>query len=192
MSGDRDVDDPSTVVNEPDEDEQHAEGERNDNDRDHDLSLFETGRNLNALVRSAAPLERDDLTNCSASWTERPALQLWPVLAIIGLYGVLSLSVNSRIKEIAVRKAVGAQRHQIVQLVVGEGSRLVGVGLLLGATFAVLVGRALQALLFDVRPSDPIALGIAAIAFGAVAVTACLLPAFRASRVDLMQSLRQD
>ena len=50
------------------------------------------------------------------------------VLAIVGLYGVLSLSVNSRIKEIAVRKAVGAQRHQIVQLVVAEGSKLVGVG----------------------------------------------------------------
>ena len=114
------------------------------------------------------------------------------VLAIVGLYGVLSLSVNSRIKEIAVRKAVGAQRHQIVQLVVAEGSKLVGVGVLLGALLAVLVGRVLQTLLFDVRPSDPIALGIAAIAFGVVAVTVCLLPAFRASRVDLMQSLRQD
>ena len=83
-------------------------------------------------------------------------------LAIVGLYGVLSLSVNSRIKEIAVRKAVGAQRHQIVQLVVGEGSKLVGVGLVLGAMLAVLIGRVLQTLLFDVRPSDPIALGIAA------------------------------
>ena len=90
------------------------------------------------------------------------------------------------------RKAVGAQRHQIVQLVVGEGSKLVGVGLVLGAMLAVLIGRVLQTLLFDVRPSDPIALGIAAIAFGVVAVTACFFPAFRASRVDLMQSLRQD
>ena len=100
------------------------------------------------------------------------------VLALVGLYGVLSLSVNSRIKEIAVRKAVGAQRHQIVQLVLGEGSKLVGVGLLLGGDAGGLVGRLLQTLLFDVRPSDPIALGIAAIAFGVVAVTACLLPRF--------------
>ena len=114
------------------------------------------------------------------------------VLAVVGLYGVLSLSVNSRIKEIAVRKAVGAQPHQIVQLVVGEGSKLVGVGLLLGTMLAVLVGRLLQTLLFDVRPWDPMALGIGAIAFGVVAVTVCVLPALRASRVDLMQALRQD
>jgi putative ABC transport system permease protein len=114
------------------------------------------------------------------------------VLAVVGLYGVLSLSVNSRIKEIAVRKAVGAQRHQIVQLVVAEGSKLIGAGLLLGAMLAVLIGRLLQTLLFDVRPADPVALAVAAVAFGLVAVTACFLPAFRASRVDLMQSLRQD
>jgi len=114
------------------------------------------------------------------------------LLALVGLYGVLSLSVNSRTKEIAVRKAVGAQRHQIVQLVLGEGSKLVAGGLLLGGIVAVLVGRLLQTLLFDVRPSDPIALGTAAIAFGVVALVACLLPAYRASRVDLMESLRQE
>jgi putative ABC transport system permease protein len=114
------------------------------------------------------------------------------LLAIVGLYGVLSLSVNSRIKEIAVRKAVGAQRHQIVALVVGEGSKLVAAGLVLGAAAAVLVGRLLQTLLFDVTPADPLALGIAAVAFGAVALAACLLPAVRASRVDLMASLRQE
>jgi putative ABC transport system permease protein len=114
------------------------------------------------------------------------------LLAIVGLYGVLSLSVSSRIKEIAVRKAVGAQRHQIVGLVVGEGSKLVAAGLVLGAAAAVLVGRLLQTLLFDVTPADPLALGIAAVAFGAVALTACLLPAFRASRVDVMDSLRQE
>jgi putative ABC transport system permease protein len=114
------------------------------------------------------------------------------LLAVVGLYGVLSLSVNSRIKEIAVRKAVGAQSHQIVQLVVGEGSKLVAVGLVGGAMVAVLVGRLLETLLFDVRPADPMALGIAALAFGAVAVTACFLPAYRASRVELMEALRQE
>jgi putative ABC transport system permease protein len=91
-----------------------------------------------------------------------------------------------------VRKAVGAQRHQIVQLVLIEGSKLVAGGLLLGGILAMLVGRLLQTLLFDVRPSDPIALGTAAIAFGMVALVACLLPAYRASRVDLMESLRQE
>ena len=114
------------------------------------------------------------------------------VLALIGLYGVLSLSVSSRTKEIAVRKAVGAQRHQIVQLVVGEGSRLVAGGLVVGAFVAVMVGRLLRTLLFDVTPSDPVALGVATVAFAAVALAACLVPAYRASRVDLMESLRQD
>ncbi len=114
------------------------------------------------------------------------------VLALVGLYGVLSLSVNSRIKEIAVRKAIGAQGRQIVQLIVGEGSRLVAIGLVLGSLGAVLVGRLLQTLLFDVRPSDPIALGVGALAFGAAALAACLLPALRASRVELMAALRQE
>ena len=114
------------------------------------------------------------------------------LLAVVGLYGVLSLSVNSRIKEMAVRKAVGAQSRQIIQLIVVEGSRMVLAGLVIGAMVAVLVGRLLKTLLFDVKPSDPMALGIAAIAFGAVAIAACLLPAYRASRVELMEALRQE
>ena len=114
------------------------------------------------------------------------------LLALVGLYGVLSLSVNSRTKELAVRKAIGAQRHQIVQLIVGEGSKMVVGGMLLGALAAVMVGRLLETLLFDVRPSDPIALGMAALVFGVVALAACFFPALRASRVDLMDSLRQD
>ena len=56
------------------------------------------------------------------------------LLAIVGLYGVLSLSVGSRMKELAVRKAIGAQGHQIVGLVIGEGSRLIAVGLVLGSS----------------------------------------------------------
>jgi putative ABC transport system permease protein len=114
------------------------------------------------------------------------------VLALVGLYGVLSLSVNARVKEIAVRKAVGAQGRQIVQLIVGEGSRLVAVGLVVGLMAAVFVGRLLQTLLFDVAPSDPLALGAGALLFGVFALAACVLPAVRASRVELMAALRQD
>ena len=114
------------------------------------------------------------------------------VLALVGLYGVLSLSVSSRTKELAVRKAVGAQRHQIVRLVVAEGSRLIVAGVALGAVAASVVGRLLRTLLFDVQPSDPLALGLAAGAFGLAALTACLVPAWRAGRVDLMESLRHE
>jgi putative ABC transport system permease protein len=114
------------------------------------------------------------------------------LLALVGLYGVLSLSVSSRTKEIAVRQAIGAQPGQILGLVIGEGSRLVALGLVLGAVASLLVGRLLQTLLFDVKPADPISLGAAALAFGAVGVLTCLLPAWRASRLDLMESLRQE
>jgi len=114
------------------------------------------------------------------------------LLALVGLYGVLSLSVGARTKEIAVRKAIGAQGRQIVSLVLGEGSRLVAVGLALGLVTARFVGRLLEALLFDVQPADPVSLASGAVLFAIVALAACLLPALRAGRVDVMESLRQE
>ena len=115
------------------------------------------------------------------------------LLALVGLYGVLSLSVNSRTKEIAVRKAVGAQRHQIVQLIVGEGSRLVAGGLLLGADRggAGRPAAADTALRRQAIGSDG-AWRPRRSSSAAVALAACLVPAYRASRVDLMESLRQE
>ena len=113
-------------------------------------------------------------------------------LALVGIYGVLSLSVGSRVKEIAVRKAVGAQRHDILRLILGEGSRMIAVGILLGAVVAIFVGRALENYLFDVRASDPLSLIIAAVLFGSVALVTCLLPATRAARTDLLNALHQD
>ena len=113
-------------------------------------------------------------------------------LALVGIYGVLSLSVGSRVKEIAVRKAVGAQRHDILRLILGEGSRMIAVGILLGAVVAIFVGRALENYLFDVRASDPLSLAIAAVLFGSVALVTCLLPATRAARTDLLNALHQD
>jgi putative ABC transport system permease protein len=114
------------------------------------------------------------------------------LLAIVGLYGVLSLSVGSRTKELAVRKAIGAQRHQIVRLVIGEGSRLIAVGLVLGVVAALMVGRLLESLLFDVKPADPLTLTIAGAAFALLALLVCLVPARRAGRVELMEALRQE
>ena len=118
--------------------------------------------------------------------------QLATVLALVGLYGVLSLSVGSRMKEIAVRKAIGAQRHEILALILGEGSRMIAVGILLGVVAALMVGRLLESLLFDVTPADPLTLTFAAIAFALVALLACLIPARRAGRVELMEALRAE
>jgi putative ABC transport system permease protein len=114
------------------------------------------------------------------------------LLALVGLYGVLSLSVGSRTREIAVRKAIGAQANQILRMIVGEGFWLIGVGVVLGTVVALLLGPALQALLFDVRPTDPVTLAGAALVFTALALIACVVPAWRAVRVDLMEALRHE
>jgi putative ABC transport system permease protein len=114
------------------------------------------------------------------------------LLALVGLYGVLSLSVGSRTKEMAVRKAVGAQRHAIVRLVLGEGFRLIALGVAFGLALAVFLGRLFNALLFDVQPADPLMLAGAAALFCGVALGACGLPAWRAVRVDLMEALRRE
>ena len=81
---------------------------------------------------------------------------------------------------------------QIVGLILGEGFRLIAIGAVLGAGLAVLLGRVLSALLFEVRPADPVALVGAAVLFGAVALAACAVPAWRAARVDLMEALRHE
>jgi predicted permease len=114
------------------------------------------------------------------------------LLALVGIYGVLSLSVGSRVKEIAVRKAVGAQHSAILRSVLGEGARLILIGVVFGAIVAVLVARGLQSQLYEVGTTDPVSLTAAAALFGAVAMIACLLPALRAARTDLASALRQD
>jgi putative ABC transport system permease protein len=113
-------------------------------------------------------------------------------LSLVGIYGVLSLSVGSRVKEIAVRKAVGAQRRDILGLILGEGCRLIAIGVALGAVVAVLFGRALETQLFQVKSLDPLSLGAAAAVFGTMALGACLLPALRATRTDLLTALHHE
>jgi len=114
------------------------------------------------------------------------------VLALVGIYGVLSLSVGSRTKEIAVRVAIGAQRSEILRLILGDGLRLVGLGLALGAVVALCLGNLLATFLFQVKPTDPVTLVSVAVLFAAVALLACWLPARRATRIDPMEALRDE
>ena len=113
-------------------------------------------------------------------------------LALVGLYGVLSLSVGSRLKEIAVRKAIGAQQRDIARMILGEGVRLILIGVTLGSAVAVLFGRALETQLFGVKSADPVSLAAAAVVFGVVALGACLAPALRAAKTDLLTALHND
>ncbi|MEJ7812753.1 MAG: ABC transporter permease [Gemmatimonadaceae bacterium] len=113
------------------------------------------------------------------------------VLAVIGLYGVLSFRVSQRTHEIGVRIALGARRADIHRLVVGQGLRLGTLGVAIGLAAALLTGRALAALPFGVSARDPLVLAMAGGALLAVVVLASYLPARRAIRVDPMEALRE-
>jgi predicted permease len=114
------------------------------------------------------------------------------ILAIVGIYGVLSLSVASRKQELAIRAAVGARRGDLLGLVLREGLGLVAGGLLLGVVVAVVMTRLLRGLLYGVESTDPMTFVAVAILFTAVSLLACLVPALRATRVDPMTALRYE
>jgi putative ABC transport system permease protein len=112
------------------------------------------------------------------------------LLTVIGVYGVLALSVASRRREIAIRTAIGAQRRDIRNLVCGEGFRLVAGGIVLGIAGALMTSRVLQSFLFEVEPSDPATLASAGLLFVGVTLLACWAPTRRAAAVDPIEALR--
>ncbi|HTP35811.1 MAG TPA: ABC transporter permease [Candidatus Acidoferrales bacterium] len=112
------------------------------------------------------------------------------VLAAIGLYGVIAYMVARRQNEIGVRMALGADRGNVVRLVLREALLLLGVGLAVGTGLALWAGQAATKLLFGLAPNDPATFAAAAVLLGAVAVTAGFVPARRASRMDPMEALR--
>jgi predicted permease len=113
------------------------------------------------------------------------------LLAALGVYGVLSYSVSSRMREIGVRLALGAGAGRVITLVLGEGLRLAAIGAAIGVAGAIAVMRLLQGLLVGVAPSDPRILAAGAITMLAVACAAAWLPARRASAVDPIVVLRE-
>jgi putative ABC transport system permease protein len=114
------------------------------------------------------------------------------LLTLIGIYGVLSLSVASRRREIGIRTAMGAQRHDIRSLVFREGFRLIAGGLLSGLAAAFVLGHVLRSFLFRVEPTDPATLMIVGALFAAVALLACWVPSRRALTVDPAEALRYE
>ena len=114
------------------------------------------------------------------------------VLAGVGIYGVMAFGVAQRTQEFGVRMALGAQRSQVMKLVLREGTIVAIVGAFIGLGGAYLVGRAMRSTLYGVGAMDTFAVGGTAVLLLVVALLACLIPALRASRVEPMVALRDE
>jgi putative ABC transport system permease protein len=114
------------------------------------------------------------------------------VLAMVGIYGVISYAVTQATKEIGIRMALGAQRASVVRMVVGYASLLVTSGLAIGIAASLGVGRMIASQLFEVKPTDPGTYAAVALTLLATGLLSCAIPAFRATRVDPLVALRDE
>ena len=114
------------------------------------------------------------------------------LLAALGIYGVLHFAVTRRTREIGSRMALGADRGDVVRLILGRSLTFAGVGLALGIGGAVAAGRLTGALLAGVGPTDPLTFLAVAVIFSLVALVASTIPARRAARVDPMEAVRYE
>jgi predicted lysophospholipase L1 biosynthesis ABC-type transport system permease subunit len=113
-------------------------------------------------------------------------------VAAVGVYGVTAYHVAQRRREIGLRVALGAERGDVVRMVLAQGMRLVGAGMGVGLPAALAATAALRSLLFDVTPYDVSVLAAMAVLLVAVAALACAVPALRAARVDAAVALRDE
>jgi len=114
------------------------------------------------------------------------------LLAVVGIYGVLSLAVGSRTTEIAIRMAVGAQRDDVFRLMLGDGIRLAAAGVGVGIAVALALAMGLKTYLFGVSPADPLTLVVMVVVVMAITLATCWIPARRAMRVDPLVALRSE
>ena len=114
------------------------------------------------------------------------------LLAAVGTYGILAYTVTERRKEIGIHMALGATRSNVLNKILGQGLRLTGAGLVVGLAAAFGLTRLLQTQLFNVEPTDPGTIVSVSLFIALVALTACYIPAARATRVDPMVVLRDE
>jgi putative ABC transport system permease protein len=113
-------------------------------------------------------------------------------LAGVGVYGALAYSVTQRTREMGIRIAIGSGTREVFGLVVGQGLRVVGVGLVLGILSALGLVRLIQSLLYGIQATDPLVMASVAVLMGVTGLIACFLPARRATRIDPVVALTGD
>jgi hypothetical protein len=126
------------------------------------------------------------------AWAAGILASLSLIVAVIGLYGVMSFAVNQRMKEIGIRIALGATPGRVASRIVLESLCLVGIGAALGYGLSLLITVIARTLLFGVSAFDPLAGGIVVLFFGTISVVACWIPARRAGNVDPVETLRAE
>ena len=114
------------------------------------------------------------------------------LLAAVGLYGVISYSVRMRTRELGIRMALGAQRTDILRMILGTGMQLAVIGLVLGLVATLVVGRVLSSLLYRVSLFNPLTLFVTAFLLASTVLLACYVPARRAAALEPMRTLRED
>jgi putative ABC transport system permease protein len=114
------------------------------------------------------------------------------LLSAIGIYGVLAYDVSQRTREIGIRGAIGATREQVISLILKQGLWKTGIGLVVGLAGALALSRFMTTLLFEVKPTDPVAYVVVTFMLLSVAILASYLPARRAARIDPIIALRSE
>jgi putative ABC transport system permease protein len=152
-----------------------------------DLNLAPT-----APIRVAEQIDRKGYTQRLAATLIAIFGAMALFLAAIGLYAVISYSVSQSTRELGLRMALGAGVKDLLGMVMSHGLRLTAAGIVIGAAAALVLTRLMGNLLYEVSPRDPIAFGTAFIILLVVALIACFLPAWRATRIDPVQALRTE